>query len=225
MGNKNKLDRFAENKTFSNLFQLYYEDLIKGFALKGHWSKDFFNNNNDIVLELGCGKGEYTTGLAERRPDQNFIGTDIKGARLWRGLTTAKERNLLNTAFIRTRINLIEYCFGTDEVSEIWITFPDPQPREIKTKKRLSSPEFIDRYRQFLKPDGIIHLKTDNIIFFEYTLDVIKESGHELLYCNYDIYDSEMDNEVTQIQTFYEKIWLTNGTKIKYLKFKLNQNV
>ncbi len=216
--------RFAENLTFGNLFQLYYEDLINGFPLKGKWSEEFFKNKHPIVLELGCGKGEYTTGLAERHPDINYIGTDIKGARLWRGLKTSQEKELVNTAFIRTRINLIEHCFGRNEVSEIWITFPDPQPREIKTKKRLTSPQFIERYRHFLKPDGIIHLKTDNIIFFEYTQDVIRDSGHELLYTNYDVYGSGLDTEVTQIQTFYENIWLNHGTKIKYLKFKLNPN-
>lgn len=213
--------RFAENTTFDNLFQLNYEELIGGFKLQGRWQTDFFRNSHDIILELGCGKGEYTTGLAERHPHQNYIGTDIKGARLWRGLKTAQQKNLGNVAFIRTRINLIPYVFGADEISELWITFPDPQPRAINAKKRLTSPEFLARYRQFLKADGRIHLKTDNIIFFEYTLDVIKEEGHELLYSNYDVYGSDLDNEVVHIQTFYEKIWLENGTKIKYLIFKL----
>jgi len=131
VGKKNKLAHFAENETFGNMFQLHYEKLIKGFDLKGYWSRDFFTNKNDLVLELGCGKGEYTTGLAARFPDRNFIGVDVKGARLWRGLKTAQEENLKNVAFIRLRINLIPYCFGKDEVSEIWITFPGKQSISI----------------------------------------------------------------------------------------------
>jgi len=223
LGKKNKLAHFAENKTFGNLFQLHYEQLIKGFELKGNWAGDFFQNKNDLVLELGCGKGEYTTGLASRYPEKNFIGVDIQGARLWRGLKTVQEQNLKNAAFIRVRINLIPFIFHQDEVSEIWITFPDPRARKSDAKKRLTSPEFLERYKSFLKPGGIIHVKTDNIIFFENTLDVIKEGGHELLFSTYDVYGEDFDNEITQIQTFYEKIWLANGTKIKYLKFRLNE--
>lgn len=210
--------------TFSNLFQLYYEQLIEGFEYKGKWSKGFFSNNNDIVLELGCGKGEYTVGLAQHHENKNFIGIDVKGARLWKGLKETEEKGLKNVAFIRTRINLTEYCFGKDEVSEIWITFPDPHPRNIEVNKRLTSPWFLNHYSKFLKKDGIIHLKTDNIIFFESTLDVIKEYGHELLYSTYDVYQTENDSELTQIQTYYEQKWLDHGTKIKYLKFKLNRN-
>jgi len=221
MGKKKKLQHFAENKTFANMFQLYYKQLLKGFHLKGSWSPDFFKNENDLVLELGCGKGEYTTGLASRYPNRNFIGVDIQGARLWRGLKTAQEQKLKNVAFIRVRINLVPYIFNKDEVSEIWITFPDPRARKSDAKKRLTSPEFLERYKSFLKPGGIIHVKTDNIIFFENTLDVIQEGGHELLFSTYDVYGEGFDNEITQIQTFYEKIWLSNGTKIKYLKFSL----
>ena len=205
------------------MFQLYYEQLLKGFDLKGNWSPDFFNNKNDLVLELGCGKGEYTTGLAGRYPNKNFIGVDIQGARLWRGLKTAEEEQLKNVAFIRVRINLIPYIFDKNEVSEIWITFPDPRARKSDAKKRLTSPVFLERFKNFLKPGGIIHVKTDNIIFFENTLDVIEEGGHELLFKSYDIYSEDIDNEVTQIQTFYEKKWLVNGTKIKYLKFRLSE--
>jgi tRNA (guanine-N7-)-methyltransferase len=218
---KNKLQRFAENLTFDNLFQYRYEELTEGFHLKGKWGKDFFNNDHDIILELGCGKGEYTVGLARRNPDRNYIGVDIKGARMWRGLKTAQEEGLKNVAFIRSRINLAGYFFDKDEVSEIWITFPDPQPRQIKTKKRLTSPNFLQLYAQFLKPGGIIHLKTDNIIFYEYTRDVIRENKLKLLYENDDVYGSDLDNEVTSIQTFYEKKWLDHGTKIKYLKYQL----
>lgn len=224
MPGKNKLMRFADNLTFDNLFQLLYEQLVKGFELKGNWNKSFFKNKGDIVLELGCGKGEYTVGLAERFPHKNFIGVDVKGSRINLGLNEAKEKNLTNVAFIRARINLIEHCFGENEVSEIWITFPDPQPRNIKTKKRLTSPWFLNRFSKFLKPNGIIHLKTDNILFFEYTQDVIRDYSHELLKLEYDVYASDMENEVSQIQTYYEKIWLKNGTKIKYLQFRLNQD-
>ncbi|MCF6170873.1 MAG: tRNA (guanosine(46)-N7)-methyltransferase TrmB [Bacteroidales bacterium] len=221
MGKKKKLVHFAENETFGNLFQLQYEGLIKGFDLKGNWSGGFFKNENELVIELGCGKGEYTTGLAQRYPDKNFIGLDIQGARLWRGLKTAAEGKLKNVAFIRVRINLSPFCFGKNEVSEIWITFPDPRARKSDAKKRLTSPEFLERYKTFLKPGGIIHVKTDNIIFFENTLDVIGEGGHELLYATYDVYAEGFDNELTQIETFYEKKWRANGTKIKYLKFRL----
>jgi len=225
VGGKNKLQRFAENKTFGNLFQLQYHQVVKGFENKGKWGRNFFGNNHELILELGCGKGEYTVGLANEYRDKNYIGVDIKGARLWKGLKEARENNLTNVAFIRTRINLIEYYFGKDEVSEIWITFPDPQPNRIKVKKRLTSPWFLNSYARFLKPDGIIHLKTDNIIFFEYTLDIINEMGHELLYSTYDVYKTEsVDSPLTQIQTYYEKIWLEHGTKIKYLKFRLKND-
>ena len=225
MGGKNKLLRFAENKTFSNLIQLQYHEVVNGFKHKDNWSTNFFEKENELVLELGCGKGEYTVGLAGRNPNRNYIGVDIKGARLWKGLIAARENDLKNVAFIRTRINQVEFYFGKDEVSEIWITFPDPQPTRLKEKKRLTSPWFLHSYTKFLKPDGIIHLKTDNIIFFEYTLDIIKELGHELLYSTYDVYSTEMeDSELVQIQTYYEQIWLKHGTKIKYLKFKLKSN-
>jgi tRNA (guanine-N7-)-methyltransferase len=218
---KNKLRRFAENETFDNLFQLNYEEVLKGFYLKSNWHKEFFKNSNPIILELGCGKGEYTVGLARKYPEKNFVGVDIKGARMWRGLKTAKEENIANLAFIRIRINLVHLCFGQNEVSEIWITFPDPHPKEIRTRKRLTSPQFLKLYKQFLVPGGIIHLKTDNIIFLEYTLDMIRDEGHELLYLTYDVYNDGLNNEVDQIQTFYENKWLKHGTKIKYLKFRL----
>lgn len=223
MSAKNKLKRFAENETFNNLFQLNYEDVVRGFTMKSNWDAGFFRNKNPIILELGCGKGEYTVGLAQRHPENNYIGIDIKGARMWRGLKTASLENINNLAFIRIRINLVHLCFGKNEVSEIWITFPDPHPKEIRTRKRLTSPQFLKLYSQFLKPGGIIHLKTDNIIFLEYTLDMIREEGHDLLYLTYDVYAEELNNEVDQIQTYYENKWLKQGTKIKYLKFRLKE--
>lgn len=203
------------------MFELNYEQVIDGFELKSNWKNRFFKNQNYLIIELGCGKGEYTTGLAQIFPGKNFIGIDIKGARIWRGLVTTAEKTLRNVAFIRSKINLIEYFFGKNEVSEIWITFPDPHPSKIKEKRRLTSPQFIARYYDVLKPDGVIHLKTDNIIFFEYTQDVIRDYGHELLYSTYDVYGEKNDDLLTQIQTFYEKKWLKLGTKIKYLSFKL----
>ena len=206
------------------MFQLHYEQVIEGFEYKGKWDVGFFGNKNDIVLELGCGKGEYTVGLARQNPDKNYIGVDIKGARMWRGLKTVQEEGLKNAAFVRTRINQIGYYFGQNEISEIWITFPDPQPRKLKINKRLTSPWFLNAYKKILKPEGIVHLKTDNIIFFEFTLDVIKEHDHELIYSTYDVYKTEEDNELTNIQTYYEQKWLDYGTKIKYLKFKLKRD-
>lgn len=222
MGNKNKLQRFAENLTFPNLFQYRYEEVVNGFFLKGKWNREFFKNDHPLILELGCGKGEYTVGMAQRYPEKNFIGVDIKGARLWRGLKTAQQENLKNVAFVRTRIELSEYYFGQREVDELWITFPDPQIKASRERKRLTSPQFIERYARFLKPGAIIHLKTDALLLYDYTREVIEQWRHTLLDANEDIYGSGTDNEMTQIQTFYEKKWLEYGTKIRTLTFKLN---
>ena len=172
---KNKLQRFAENLTFDNFFQPTYDEISTGYFLKGKWASDFFKNNNPIVLELGCGKGEYSVGLARRYPDKNFIGLDIKGARMWRGCKTAVDENIQNIAFLRTRIELIEHYFAENEISEIWITFPDPQPRRIKENKRLTSPAFLKRYASILKKDLIIHLKTDAFLLYFYTMEIIKK--------------------------------------------------
>ena len=221
MGKINKLKRFAENETFDNMFQLGYEELVSGFEYRGNWNKKFFKNDGDITVELGCGKGEYTVGLAERFPEKNFVGIDIKGARIWKGLKNSEEGSLNNVAFIRSRINLIEYMFAEQEVSDIWITFPDPRSRPSDENRRLTSPRFIDRYYKVLKKGATINLKTDNIVFFEYTLDIIRDYGHELIYHTYDVYGEKNEEYLTGIQTFYEKIWLENGTKIKYLKFRL----
>ncbi len=221
---KNKLFRFAENETFPNLIQMSYKEIEKGVPLKGNWNKDFFKNENPIVLELGCGKGEYTVGLAKRNPEKNFIGVDIKGARLWRGCKTSNEENMPNVGFIRTRIEHIASYFNTEEVSEIWITFPDPQPKEIKVRKRLTSPRFLDIYKNFLAKDGIIHLKTDNIGLFEYTVtEVIEQHQHELIYLTRDLYNSDCKGAPKEIQTFYEKKYLEQGIPINYVKFRMKQ--
>ncbi len=220
MGNKNKLQRFAENRTFTNLFQYSFDDLKNGFPLKGKW-RDFFKNNHPIILELGCGKGEYTIGLAEKYPNKNFIGVDVKGARLWRGLKNAREKELDNVAFIRTQIDLIHFFFGKNEISEIWITFPDPQIKKKNERKRLTSPKFLNKYREFLKPKGIIHLKTDALLLYDYTIEVVEDEGYNILFTNEDVYNSGINNEVTSIQTFYEKKWLQYNTPIKYLQFEV----
>lgn len=218
---KNKLARFAENETFANLFQLTYEQITKeGFALKGKWNKEFFKNDNPIVLELGCGKGEYTVGLAKKYPNKNFIGIDIKGARLWRGCKTSNEDKMTNVAFVRTHIQMIESYFAENEVSEIWITFPDPQLK--KPNKRLTCERFLKLYKNILKQDGIVHLKTDSQELYEYTKDeVLIPSKREILYNTNDLYNSDFKEDVIEIQTFYEAMYLKIGKPITYLKFRL----
>ena len=218
---KNKLARFAENETFANLFQLTYEQVTKeGFALKGKWNKEFFKNDNPIVLELGCGKGEYTVGLAKKYPNKNFIGIDIKGARLWRGCKTSNEDKMTNVAFVRTHIQMIESYFAQNEVSEIWITFPDPQLK--KPNKRLTCERFISLYKNILKSEGIVHLKTDSQELYEFTKDeVLIPTKREILYNTNDLYNSDFKEDVIEIQTFYEAMYLKIGKPITYLKFRL----
>jgi tRNA (guanine-N7-)-methyltransferase len=215
---KNKLDRFAENQTFPHLFQPTFEDLQSGFELNGHW-QDFFGNTNPIILELGCGKGEYTVALANRYPENNYIGIDIKGARIWRGAKTSVENGNKNVAFLRMRIDSILKAFNAQEISGIWITFPDPQPH--KARKRLTSPMFLNRYAQLLRPESIIHLKTDSLAFFEYTLKTIATEGHHLLMHTFDLYNSHLNEDVMLTQTHYEKLFLAQDIPIKYLRFKL----
>lgn len=224
MGRKKKLHHFVENETFGNLFQRTFEQVqAEEFPLKGNWHTDFFKNQNPIVLELGCGKGEYTVGLARTNPDKNFIGIDVKGARLWRGLKTADEESLPNVAFIRSRIELIGHYFGPDEISEIWITFPDPQPRQSRERKRLTSPKFLDVYRNFLSKDGIIHLKTDSVLLYDFTCEMIEKENHTLLFSTNDLYAIEQPMEVKNIRTFYEQRWLNEGLTIKYVIFQLKK--
>ncbi|QYA24429.1 tRNA (guanosine(46)-N7)-methyltransferase TrmB [Gramella sp. MT6] len=223
MGSKNKLKRFKENEKFDNVIQPSREELTDNlFELKGRWSQDFFKNDHPIVLELGCGKGEYTVELARQNPERNFIGIDIKGARFWRGAKTAIEEDLKNVAFVRTQIELIEHVFATNEVSEIWITFPDPQIKYKRTKHRLTNTEFLQRYKNILKEDGLMHLKTDSEFMHGYTLGLLHGEGHEILYAHHDIYKNEYSpKEVTGIQTFYEKQYLEKGKPITYIQFKI----
>jgi tRNA (guanine-N7-)-methyltransferase len=223
VGSKNKLKRFKENETFVNVFQPTREEVVADqFPLKGKWNSDFFKNDHPIVLELGCGKGEYSVGLAERSPNKNFIGIDIKGARFWRGAKTAVENGLHNVAFLRTQIELIEHCFAADEVSEIWITFPDPQIKYKRTKHRMTNAAFLDNYNKILKTNGLMHLKTDSEFMHGYTLGLLHGAGHEVLYANHNIYKNEgAPAEVTGIQTFYESQYLEVNKPITYIQFRI----
>lgn len=223
MGSKNKLKRFRENETFGNVLQPSREEAVQGnFHLKGKWGSDFFKNDNPIILELGCGKGEYSVGLAERYPENNFIGIDIKGARFWRGAKTAVENGLHNVGFLRTQIELIENFFAQGEVSEIWITFPDPQIKYKRTKHRLTNTEFLQRYKRILKPDGVVNLKTDSEFMHGYTLGLLHGEGHGVVYANHNVYKNEGSPEiVTAIQTFYEKQYLEQNKPITYIRFKI----
>ena len=223
VGSKNKLKRFLENDTFSNVFQPTREEVVGNeFPLKGKWNSEFFKNDNPIVVELGCGKGEYSVGLAKRFPDKNFVGIDIKGARFWRGAKTATDTDLNNVAFIRTQIEIIDGIFAENEVSEFWITFPDPQIKYKRTKHRMTNSEFLQLYKKILKPDGFMNLKTDSEFMHGYTLGLLHGEGHEVLYANHDIYKNEgSPEEVTAIQTFYENQYLEVNKAITYIKFKI----
>ena len=191
------------------------------FELKGKWNKKYFENNKPIILEVGCGRGEYTTGLAEKFPNKNFIGIDYKGARLWRGCKTAMENNMKNVAFIRNKIELVCSFFDENEVDEIWITFPDPQPK--KQKKRLTSGRFINNYSKLLKKEGIINLKTDSQLMYKYTIDIIKYNKLELIFATDNLYGENIKKtETHEIKTHYEKKFLAENKKINYLKFKIN---
>tara|TARA_X000000950_G_scaffold113109_1_gene142328 strand:- start:1273 stop:1947 length:675 start_codon:yes stop_codon:yes gene_type:complete len=224
MGSKNKLKRFQENALFSNVFQPERETLEKDqFSLKGQWRASYFKNNNPIVLELGCGKGEYSVHLASAEPQKNFIGIDIKGARFWRGAKSALEENRQNVCFVRAQIELIETIFGPQEVDEIWITFPDPQIKFKRTKHRLTQPAFLSRYKHIIKPKGYIHLKTDSEFLYGYTLGLIESGWGKLDYAHHDIYHNvHAPEEATAVQTFYEKKFLDENKPITYIKFQLS---
>ena len=224
MGSKNKLKRFRENETFKNVIQPERDEVLNGeFELKGSWKSTFFGNSNPLVLELGCGKGEYSVNLAKKYPNKNFLGVDIKGARFWRGAKTALEEGIDNVGFLRSQIELIDLLFAENEVDEIWITFPDPQIKYKRTKHRLTNTDFLDKYKKILVEDGLMHLKTDSEFMHGYTLGLLHGLGYEILYAHHDVYSNEYSpEEVTSIQTFYEMQYLEQRKPITYIKFKLN---
>lgn len=223
---KDKLKRFAEVETFKNVLQPTMDEIKDGYSLKGKWSREFFGNDNPIILELGCGKGEYTVGLARRFKNYNFIGVDIKGSRIWRGAKTCIEEGIENAAFVRSKVDFIENIFGAGEVAEIWLTFSDPQPK--RPRKRLTSPLFVARYRQLLRKGGIINIKTDSDLLFEYTMEQIEENNYQKHLESWDVY-GELLNDTTEdvifkmnIRTFYEQKWLDQGIKTKYCQFGID---
>jgi tRNA (guanine-N7-)-methyltransferase len=221
---KNKLAKWSEFGSFGNVIQPKIGDVFsKDHPSKSNWNKEIFKNENPIILELGCGKGEYTIGLATRFPENNYIGIDIKGARMWRGAKTSNELKLPNVAFLRTRIEFINSFFSTNEVDEIWITFPDPHPGGRNVNKRLTSPWFLNMYRSFLKNNGLVHLKTDNIELFNYTKAVINNNNLEMIFSTNDLYSEDLSDNILSIRTHYEKLFLTRGLKINYLSFRLDK--
>ena len=217
---KGKLAKFADMASYPHVFEYPYSVVDDvPFDMKGNWNRDFFKNDNPIVLELGCGRGEYTVGLARRYADKNFIGVDIKGARMWTGATEALNEGLKNAAFLRTKIEIIDRFFAPGEVSEIWLTFSDPQMK--KATKRLTSTYFMERYRRFLVPGGVIHLKTDSNFMFTYTKYMIEANRLPVEFITDDLYHSGMDDDILSIRTYYEQQWLDRGLNIKYIKFRL----
>ena len=215
---RSKLQRFRENFERDNVIEPGKPifDLIKG-----NWNQDYFQNSNPIVLELGCGNGEYSVGLAKNFESKNFIGVDVKGTRIWRGSKDAIELNLKNVAFLRTQILQIENHVAENEVSEIWITFPDPRPRKRDIKRRLTSPRFLNIYKSLLQEGGLVHLKTDNTPLFDYTLEVLSTEIEVIdLVHTHDLYQTDLLKDHFGIQTRYEKIFMDKGEKIKYLRFK-----
>ena len=223
MGSKNKLKRFKQNETFPNVIQPAREEITDAvFPYKGKWRADFFKNDRPIVLELGCGKGEYSVYLAQRYPDKNFLGIDIKGARFWAGAKEALTLGLANVGFLRIQIELVESVFEPDEVDEIWITFPDPQIKYKRTKHRLTNPRFLNAYRTILKPGGRIHLKTDSEFLHGYTLGLLEGQGWEIDYAHHDIYSNHYTpSDVTAIQTHYERLFRKENKAITYLTFRI----
>lgn len=219
---KNKLLRFEENKTFVHLLQPPVTFPFADDAIKGKWNGQFFSRPQPIVLELGCGRGEYTVNLARFAPGKNYVGIDIKGARIWRGAKTVHEENLQNVGFLRIQIERIENFFAENEVSEIWITFPDPQLQQSRERKRLTSPRFLSMYKNILSPGGLIHLKTDNRELYEYTFSLVKEMQLPVEYGTDDLYATAGEEKVLGIKTTYEKIFLGKGMKICYLRFRIS---
>ncbi len=218
---KNKLKKFGEMETFPNVFQYPFAELQKGpFPLKGKWNTEFFKNDNPIVLELGCGKGEYAVGMAKKFADRNFIGVDIKGARMWTGAKQSVQEGIANVAFLRTSIELIASFFEAGEVSEIWITFPDPQMQKVN--KRLTSTRFMQLYRQILKDGGLVHLKTDSPFLYAYTDAMVRLNGFATEVNTDDLYHSALADDILEIRTFYERQWLARGLTIKYINWHLD---
>jgi tRNA (guanine-N7-)-methyltransferase len=223
VGSKNKLKRFQDNEVFENVIQPSRSEIVdEEFQLKGKWKRDFFKNDKPLILELGCGKGEYTLGLAERNKDCNYLGIDIKGARFWKGAKIAFEDGTSNVGFLRTQIELVDQVFAEGEVDGIWITFPDPQIKWKRTKHRITNPKFLKKYKHILTEEGIIHLKTDSEFIHGYTLGILEGLGHEIIYAHHNIYvNHEAPEEVVGIQTFYEQQYLDKNKLITYLKFRL----
>ena len=223
---KNKLKKFAEMETFHNVFQCGAQEVETSavLAMAGHWRDNYFKNDNPIVLELGCGRGEYTVGLAKRNPDKNYIGIDIKGARMWAGAKQAETEGISNVAFLRINIEMLCRFFAQDEVDEIWITFPDPQMKKVT--KRLTSTYFMERYRQVLRPDGMIHLKTDSPFLYTYTEAMVLENNYPIVVNTSNLYEADASPKIEEarcLQTHYEKQWLDRGLTIKYITCKLPQ--
>lgn len=220
---KHKLQRFAENETFTNLFQHQNYDVRNdAFPLKGKWGQDYFHNDHPIVVEVGCGRGEYTVAMSRAFPDKNFVGMDRKGARLWRGCKDATLENLTNAAFIRGQIDDIDRYFAPGEVSEIWVTFPDPQPK--KARRRLVSPNFVERYRNVWGEKGVLHLKTDSRLLYEYLLETAAEENWHITNNIEDVYAQAGYPFLTEIQTFYEKKWLEEGSLISYIRIEVDNS-
>ncbi len=220
---KNKLSKFADMETFPNVFQYTFETLkTKKFPLKGKWHNEYFKNDHPITLELGCGKGEYTVELARMFPERNFIGIDLKGARMWSGAQQSLQEKLSNVAFVRTGIEFIRHFFDENEVAEIWITFPDPQMK--KANKRLTSTRFMEMYSHILHKKGAIHLKTDSPFLYTYTLAMIEENRLPILSNTADVYQTHTEDKCLQIQTFYEQQWRSRGLKIKYIQWQGEKN-
>jgi tRNA (guanine-N7-)-methyltransferase len=218
---KNKLKKFNDMEEFPHVFQLSFNAIREGqsFEMKGKWNELFFKNNNPIVLELGCGKGEYTVGLAKIFPEKNFIGIDIKGARMWTGAKESLEAGMTNVAFLRTKIEMLSHFFGKDEISEIWITFPDPQMKKLT--KRMTATNFIAQYQQFVKQGGIMHLKCDSNFMYTYTREMVRANNFPVLFETEDLYNSNIVDNILGIKTYYEQQWLARGINIRYLKFEL----
>ncbi len=206
---------------YPNVFQPTFDELKSGFSIQGKWKSEVFKNDNPLVVELGCGKGEYSVSLARKYPEKNFLGVDVKGARMWKGASDAVNDGISNVAFLRTRIEFIEYCFTKSEVDEIWITFPDPQIKKKRAKNRLTHPVFLERYSNILQDSGLIHLKTDSQFLHGYTLGIIEGHQHHLEDAEHDIYNAVLQRDNMEIKTHYEQLFLEKNMPITYLRFRL----